>query len=779
MKILQAHLNQFIKSPKNVLDLTNTYITEVDSFKNVIDTNNLVVGLVKEVKKHENADTLSVTKVDLGEKVEQIVCGAPNVKEGQYVIVAKEGAVLPGDFVIKPTKLRGVESNGMICSLEELGFDKELVPSEYQDGIFYFNEAKEIGSNALKHLMLDGYIMELDLTPNRNDLLSHYGFARDLSAVLKSNIHLPKFKINEIDEKNPLTVKIESKNTNSYYARYFKDVKVEESPLWLKAFLTNLDVKPVNNIVDITNYILFTYGIPMHAFDADKFGSTNIVVKDNNKKQTVKTLDDSNIEITKDEILITNGKDIMALGGIMGLDNSKITNDTKNVILEVASFSKEQTRVSSKKLNLKSDSSLRFERGIDEAIMMQALNHATYLFENLGQAKTLKGISSDEVKTFDNPFIKVELAKVRKLIDNNISDLEIIDNLKRLNYEIINDSKTEIIVKAPSYRQDILIFADVLEEVVRIYGMDQVKNQSMLSTTSKGLTKKQKLTRQLRMYLSSRGFNEVVTYSLLKNEDVDKYNQIGEKITLLKPMSQDRTTLRQSLLNGLVNTKKYNNARHIDDIHIFEIGNIYAKGIEQKALSALITSNPDQNDWKKTNNKIDFYYLSGILRNVFEIISVDYNLKASNYSYLHPYQQADIIVNEKIVGVIGKLNPKDIKNDTFVFEIILDLIDKEKELTYLPISKYPSVERDIALILEDDILMDNIIKVIKQTGKEQLVNLTLFDIYKGENIAEGYKSVALKLEFNDRFKTLESKDVDKLVNRIIKRLEYEYKAEIR
>ena len=779
MKILQSNLNKFIKSPTNILELTNAYITEVDAFMPLIDANNLVVGLVKEVKKHENADTLSVTKVDLGDKIEQIVCGAPNVKAGQYVIVAKVGATLPGDFLIKETKIRGVGSNGMICSLQELGFEDDLIPSEFKNGIYYFNEAKEIGSNPLTHLLLDGYLMELDLTPNRSDLLSHYGFARDLSAVLKTEIELPKFEINEISKNNPLTVEIESKNTNSYYARYFDSVEIKESPIWLKAFLTAMDTKPVNNIVDITNYILFTYGIPMHAFDANKFGSNNIVVKDNNKKQVVKTLDDNDITITKGEILITNGSEIMALGGIMGLDNSKITNETNKVILEVASFSKEVTRNSSKKLNLKSDSSLRFERGIDEEIMMHALNHATYLFETLANAKTYKGISSDIKNTFKNSLIKVNLNEVRKLIGAEITNEEINNILLNLNYEITNVNSNNIKVKAPSYRHDINIFADVVEEIVRIYGMDQITNQPMLTTLSKGLTKRQKQIRKLRNYLSSIGLNEVITYSLLKPEEIDKYNVIGEKIELLKPMSSERTTMRQSLLNGLLETKRYNNARFIDNVNIFEIGNVYAKEIEQLKLSVLVTSNLNYNTWKKTNNKIDFYYISGILNNIMTLISLDYELKPSNYNYLHPYQQANIIVNKRTVGVIGKIHPKDIKNDTFVFELNLDLINKHKQFTYEPISKYPSIERDIAFVVKEDVLIQDLINNIKQTGKATLINLELFDVYKGEHIDEGYKSVAFSLVFNDKNKTLSSEEVDKLVNRITKRLIFEYEAKLR
>lgn len=779
MKILQSHLSQFIKIPENILELTNAYITEVDEFKKMVEASNIVVGYVLEREKHENADTLSVTKVNLGDTIEQIVCGAPNVAAGQYVIVAKPGAVLPGNFAIKPSKIRGVESNGMICSLRELGFDEDIIPEQYKHGIYVFNEPQVIGSNPLLPLLVDGFSMELGLTPNRSDLLSHYGFARDLSAVLNTNIELPKFEIKEINKKNPISVKIESKNTNSYYARFFEDVEIKESPFWLKAYLSEIGTQPINNVVDITNYILFTYGIPMHAFDADKFSSKTVVVKDNDKEQTVKTLDGNEIKITKDEILITNGRDIMALGGIMGLDNSKITDETKAVILEVASFDKETTRNSSKKLGLKSDSSLRFERGIDENIMMQALNHATYLFETLANAKVYEGISSDIVKKFNNPVIKVSLSDVKNMIGSDITSDDIINILKRLNYEIENKDSDILNVKAPSYRHDINIFADVVEEIVRIYGMDKITNKPLIDTSSKGLSKKQAKIRKLRNYLSSIGLNEVINYSLIKEEEIDKYNNIGEKISLLKPMTSDRNSLRQSLFNGLVETKRYNNSRQINNVNIFEIGKVYAKDIEDLYLGVLVTSNTYFNTWKKTNDKIDFYYLSGILANIMNILGATYELKSSNFDYLHPYQQAVIIVNKETVGVIGKLHPRDHKDDTFVFEINLDKLDGNSKTNYEPISKYPNVERDIAFVISNDIKVGDVLEVIKQTAKKLLVNIELFDIYQGEHIKEGYKSVAVSLVFNDKQKTLESTEVDKLVLKIVKRLEFEFKAEIR
>src|SRR5690554_546937 len=572
MKIIEKHLKQFIDVPSNIYELTNNYITEVDDFKEPFKFENLTIGHVLEVVKHPDADTLSVTKVDLGDRVEQIVCGAPNVKTGQKVIVATTGAILPGNFKIKKSKIRGVESNGMICSLRELGIKDSLMDKENREGIYYFKKDVNVGDDPIKALEIDGFVLTLDLTPNRGDLLSHLGYARDLSAVTNGLVSLPKFSVKTNSKKNPLSVKIESKNTNSYYANYFENVKIKESPLWLQIFLDTMGTKPINNIVDITNYILYTYGIPMHAFDALKFGSKEIVVTDNLKKQTVVTLEEASIDLTKDEILITNGSKPMALGGVIGLDNSKIDENTTKVILEVASFDKLRTRNTSKNLNVKSDSSLRFERGIDESVMLNALNHATYLIQTLGEAEVFEGTASHVVKAFKNEGITLDLERINKLIGQDLKKVEVINILKTLNYQISDGSELKVV--APSHRHDINIFADVLEEIVRIKGMDKINLIPMHSTPSKGLSKRQQMVRTLRTYLANFGLNEVVNYSLGKIESVNKYQTTGELVKVLKPMSADRLVLRQSLINGLVDTKVYNLNHNNNNINLFEIGSV-------------------------------------------------------------------------------------------------------------------------------------------------------------------------------------------------------------
>lgn len=772
MKIIGNNLKQFINSPENILELTNSYITEVEEFGPLLDINNLVIGHVLSKEKHPDADTLSVLQIDLGNGLtEQIVCGASNVDKDQYVIVATVGAILPGNFVIKKSKIRGVESNGMVCSLNELGLDEKIVPAEFKEGIYYFGEPKEIGSNALSHLNLDGFIMELSLTPNRSDLLSYYGYAQDLSAALNTEITLPKFEVVEEKEINKLEVKIDSKSVHSYYARHLSEVSITESPLWLKTFLINMGTQPVNNVVDITNYILYTYGTPMHAFDYNKFGSNSIVITDNKSKITLKTLDGTEVNLDSNEVLVTNGSDAMAIGGVMGLENSMITNETKSVILEIANFDSKSITDTSKKLKLKSDSSLRFERGIDQKIIEQALNHATYLLQKYANAKVLKGISKANGIVKENPFINIDVVDISRKIGTELFKKEILNILTRLNYEIKDG--TELVVKAPSYRHDILFEYDVLEEVVRLYGMDQVPNREVISSGIGSLTHKQKTVRKIRHYLANMGFNEIVTYSLLNENNVKKFSDLGDIISVVKPLTIDRKSLRQSLINGLLDSTNYNQARSINNVNLFEIGHVYAQGIEKNHLAVSLTNPISNNLWKKENSEIDFYYLSGILDNVLSLVNVEYELVASSYENYHPYQQADIVVKGKKVGVIGQIHPRIKSKKMFTFEIDLDAIDNNSKLKYEPISKYPNVERDLALVLKDDILMSEVLRLIKQTAKKQLVEVSLFDIYKGDHIEIGHKSIAVRMVFNDPMKTLEGSDIDKIVLKIVKRIEFE------
>lgn len=777
MKIYENILRQFIDAPANILELTNGHITEVESYGRLLEIDNLVIGHVLSKGQHPDADKLSLTTVDVGTEILDIVCGASNVDKGQYVIIAKNGAILPGNFVIKPSKIRGIESNGMICSLTELGIDEKLIPAKHKDGIFNFDEPKEIGSNALIHLGLEGFLMELDLTPNRSDLLSHYGFAEDLAAVLDVGITLPITHVKEIDEANPLSVVIESRNTNSYYARYLDNISIKESPMWLKNALVAMDCQPVNNVVDITNYILYSYGIPMHAFDANSFGTKSIVVRDNDKKQVLKTLDDQEIEVTKNEILITNGTDAMALGGIMGLANSMVTDKTTAIILEVASFDQKTTEETSKSVGLRSDSSLRFERGIDESLMIQAMNHAAILLQQLAGANVYDGIVGQVLKTKDNPSIVIDPKLIANKLGTKLSKKVIVDILERLNYEIKDDK--ELSVTAPSYRNDIKIAADIVEEIVRIYGVNNIPNKELVANLQGSLSSKQLRIRRLRHLLASSGFNEVVTYSLLKESDVQTFNTTGDIVSVLKPLTQDRKSLRQSLINGLLESVKYNMDRNQEDVFLYEIGNVYSKGLERTQLAVIATGNINKSLWKGESTKVDFYYLKGILDNIFAHMNQTYELVESNKPAFHPYQQATILVGGKEVGIIGKIHPRLNGNNVITLELNLDAINLHSKFVYDPISKYPNIERDIAVVLSNNIKAIELVNLIKQTARKDLIDIEIFDVYKGSHVEKGYQSIAVRMVFNRKDKTLKSEDIDKIIKKVTKRIEIEFDGKIR
>jgi len=780
MKINENILKEFINIPNNIYELVNDYICEVESFKNEFNIKGLVVAKVVKKEKHENADLLSVLKVNLGDgKLSQIVCGAKNVEEGQFVIAATVGTILPGNFVIKKSNIRGVESCGMICSLKELGFEDKNIPEKFKNGIFFFEDFKNLkpGDEPLSILGLNGFVLELSLTPNRGDLLSHYGFAQDLAAVIKKKVKLPKISFSTINVKNQISVKCESKNVNKYYVRYIKDVKIMDSPWWLKSFLISMGLNPINNVVDITNFILYTFGTPMHAFDADKFEGDQIVIKDNCEALEIETLDNQIKKIEKNEIIITNGKDIKALGGIMGLKNSAIDEKSTNLILELASFNSKNIAKTSKKIGIKTDSSLRFERGIDENIMEYALNYACYLIEKLANGKILNGTSKYENAPFNNQLIEISSREIAKKIGQKITLVKIISILKRLNYEIIKDNK-KIFVKAPSYRKDILIKDDVLEEIIRIYGMNNIKSQQTKTSGVGLLTDKQKKVRKLRNYLAAIGLNETISYSILNKSEVFKFNKIGDEVSILKPLNQERTTLRQSLINGLLETYHYNKARGIDNVNIFEIGHIYAKGIEKNNLGVLLESKLNYNLWKNDNKKLDFYFIAGILKNVMALLNVDYELKISYNDAFFKHIQAEILSQGKVVGIIGKIHPK-IASDIYILEICLDELEERVKFLYNQTSKYPSVKRDLSIVLKDDVSVDEVIKNIYQTGGKTIFNVSVFDVYKGKNINNDEKSIGIRITLSNNEKTLETQEIEKIITRITKKIEYTFNGKIR
>ncbi len=780
MKISTNMLKKFVGdiTDEKLYELTNSYITEVESLTPLVKTTGLVVGYVKTSEKHPNSDHLSVCNVDVKGEVKQIVCGASNVKAGQYVIVALEGTLLPGDFLIKPTTIRGVDSNGMICSLEELGFDEKNIAEEYKNGIYYFKSPKEIGSDALEALNLDQSTLEISVTPNRSDLLSVLGFSYDLGAVLNKKVKYYEPNVYESDLDNPLKVTIKDKGCKRYYARYLDNIKITSSPEWLKADLIASGIRPINNVVDITNYVLLELGTPLHAFDADKFGSNEIVVDKAKDLSEEITLDEQRRTLLKEDITITNGKEVKAIGGVMGLLNSEIDDNTTKVILEAAWFEPARIRQTAKRLNLESDSSLRFEKGVDELRVLTALNRAAELMVELANARVYRNVAFAG-EPFDKPtLISLDVKDVNKLLGTALTSSEVKSILKRLN---IIETKPNLYLM-PNYRKDLKIKEDLIEEVGRIYGYNNLLTNLPQITNKGKRTNSQALVKTIRNHFTSLGFNEVINYSLIKEDEVHLYKENKEEyLKVLQPMSEDKKTLRQSLINGLVSNVKYHLSRQLEDVAFFEIGRVFYQNEEINNLALIIQGEYVSGKYLNETITSNFYTLKGILNTLEELLGVSLRYeKIDNIKGFHPGVLAKLFVEKEEIGVIGQIYPAVLK-DAYALEINLDKLLSKHDLktNYTPVSKYPSITRDISLVIDKNVVNDKITNIIKQTGRSDLINIELFDLYVDEKLSDNLISLAYRLTFNSSNKTLIKEDIDKIIRSVHIRLERELGAKIK
>ncbi|MBU1144022.1 MAG: phenylalanine--tRNA ligase subunit beta [Firmicutes bacterium] len=786
MIILESMLKKWISIPENILELTNQKIIEVDDFGPLNSSTNLVVGHVLTCVDHPNSDHLHVTTVDLGDRVEQIVCGATNVAAGQYVIVAQVGSVLPGDFKIKASNIRGESSNGMICSLKELDIDDKNAPIEFKEGIYHFDGPREIGSSGLNALSLDGWKMTLGLTPNRADLMSHLGFAYDVASMTGQKVSIPAIKIKESSKTNPISVDIKTDGCARYYARHFESLEVKESPWWLKSALIASDIKPINNIVDISNYVLIEYGTPLHMFDYNKIGSNQILVRYAKAKEKVVTLDEIERELSKEDVVITNGKEVIAVGGVMGLYNTMIDEKTTSVVLEAAYFDPKHILKTSKRLGLRSDSSIRFERGIDPERVYLGLERATELLVELANAKVSKGVATKIQYEIKNPAVKVNKNYFNESLGVDIPENDLLSYFDAYNYNynfITTGDSYEI--TAPSYRRDLLIDADFLEEIARIYGLDLIPMKSIDKPLPGKLTFKQKRLRALRHHLANLGLNEVITYSLIAPSEVYRYNKMGESVSILMPLSEDKKTLRQSLVHGLLETINYNQSRQLDSVAVFEMGNCFAQDIEHMHLGLAMSGAWHKNPWKKESLTPDYYTVKGIVDSLFLPLDIELEYKeTSKVEGYHPYRQASVFYKNLEIGILAELHPNEAKrlniDATVIFEINLTpLLENPVQVRYTPTTKYPNITRDLAIVVDELVTASELISIIKQTVKKNLVQIDVFDVYQGTHIEKGKKSIAFNLVFNDSEKTLSAEDVDQLMKKITGRLSFTYKAVIR
>ena len=742
----------------------------------------VVVGYVVSKEKHPDAEKLNVCQVNVGEEENlQIVCGAPNVDAGQFVIVAKVGAKLPG-IKIKKAKLRGVESQGMICSLAELGLSKSVVPKNYQEGIYVFETEQELGSDVVEVLGLNDYILDLSITPNRADALSMRGLTYELGALYNNKVDFKDVEKEENYEATSLQVSIESDSCKNYVGQVVKNVEVKSSPLWLQTRLMNSGIRPINNIVDITNYVLLEFGQPMHAFDKDLVGD-KIVVRDAKEGEVLETLDGEERKLQTTDLVITDGTRAIALGGVMGGKNTEVSEETKNIILESAYFNPTSVRRTSAAHGLRSDSSARFEKGIDPNMQKAALARAVELILELCPNAVVES-SVGIVNKEEEKIVEITTTYINNYLGITLSTEEIVAILEGLSFTV-EVTGENLVVKVPTRRPDISIKQDLVEEVIRIYGYDNLASTlpKFSKTTKGGLTYSQRMVRDLRAVYASLGFNDTINYSLVSEEEATEYTlEDHHKVRLLMPMTETHSTLRQSLVPGLLNTVQYNVARKQKDLKLLEIGRVFFgsgnDNIQPKEtlyLSAALTGEERATKWLKESSALDFFAAKGYLEVVFERLGLDEKVtyKKSTLEGMHPGRFAEVYLGEKRIGFIGEVHPQVADklglNKTYVFEINLDEVISESKVRpkYEEVTKYPEITRDIAMLVDVKDEYQNIYNVVESVNSKLISKVELFDLYVGAELLAGKKSLALTITYSDKQKTLTDEEVTSVHDKVL------------
>lgn len=774
------------------------YIVEVDAIDKLTKGTNIVVAKVLECVAHPDSDHLHVCMVDTGSEVLQIVCGAPNVAAGQKVMLALPGAVLPGG-TIKKGVIRGVESNGMICSLAEVELEHKYIPEEFQNGIYVLKDDAPLGVDALEYLGLDDDIIELGLTPNRMDLMSMNGVANDVAAYYERQRFYENYELEEDNKKasDEVSVKLETKGCLSYNARVIKNVKIKESPDFIKTRLMSSGIRPINNVVDITNYILILFGQPLHAFDQDKLGN-QIVVRNAYPEETIKTLDDVERKLHADDIVITDGKEVTCVAGVMGCANTEVTDNTTNVVLEAAIFDQLAVRKASSRLGLRSESSTRFERGVDLNQTVDALNYAAYLLAKYADGTVLNGVVHEGIDHIDDKNIELSISDVTAYLGIEITKADFERILSNLGFGVENKSGDIYNIVVPNRRMDITIKADLIEELARMHGYDNLVCTLPNLANMGELTTSQKREKLIRHELADLGLNEVVTYALV-NQKYNKqfttlYKKDAKPIELLHPMSEDRKELRMGLIPSLVEVACYNTARKLTDLALFEIGSrYYVDGTEtdidvskeEMVLAGLLTGKFGGISWRGGKESVDFYTVKGIIENLEKRLGITFKYqKMQNVDKdLHPGRSCEIKYQNEVIGYISSLHPQYAHDaglaDTYVFEIVLTKILKQKATIakFSPLVKKPIVTRDLALVMEKTVSVGDVIETIQKTAKDVITNVEVFDLYESEALGSK-KSVAVKVYFESD-DNLTDDVINAKVNKIMENVKQKYDATLR
>ncbi|NWK84519.1 phenylalanine--tRNA ligase subunit beta [Staphylococcus sp. GSSP0090] len=782
-----------INQPVNVLAerITRTGIEVDDIIDYTKEIKNLVVGYIESISAHPDADKLNICQVDIGEaEPVQIVCGAPNVDAGQTVIVASVAGRLPGGVKIKRAKLRGERSEGMICSLQEIGIPSNLVPKQFEDGIFVFSSKVKPGTDALDALYLNDQVMEFDLTPNRADALSMIGTAYETAALY--NVPMTKPETHSIESSDQtsdeISVKIQNEDKVPYYStRVVKNVTIAPSPEWMQMRLIKAGIRPINNVVDISNYVLIEYGQPLHMFDQEQIGSNHIEVRQAKANETMTTLDKQERQLKENDIVITNGETPIAIAGVMGGDFSEVTETTKHVVIEGAIFDPVSIRHTSRRLNLRSEASSRFEKGIATEFVDEAVDRACYLLQTYAGGTVTQGrVSQGDLGDFVTP-IDISVTKVNQTVGFELSADDIEAIFVQLGFDITKNDDV-LTVMVPSRRKDISIKEDLIEEIARIYGYDEIPSTLPVfdHVTHGALTDRQSKSRIVKATLEGAGLNQAINYSLVDKERAKDFAlQERETLELLMPMSEAHSTLRQSLIPHLIDAVAYNVARKNNNVRLYELGSVFfANGEgelpdEVEYLSGILTGDYTVNHWQGKKEEIDFFVAKGIVDRIAEKLDIHLEYEASEINGLHPGRTAYVKLNGDIVGFVGELHPKIEKDNdlkrTYVFELNYDKLMSLSVgyINYQPIPRFPGVSRDIALVVNRATPSAKLVDVIHEHGGNILQDAEVFDVYEGEHMAEDEKSIAIRLAYLDTEQTLTDDKVNAVHEAILEALKSE------
>ena len=772
----------------DMMTMTGSKVEKVDFFGK--ETNGVEVCKILEIEQHPDADRLKVTKVEVANgEILQIVTNATNIKVGDYVPVARIGAVLPGDFKIKKGKLRGVLSEGMFCGAEELTIPSAFVEDHKKDGIYILDhqDSFELGMDVRDVLGINDALIEFEITSNRPDCRSIIGIAREAAVTLGKELKYPEIKVNGSDEEMSFEIDIQTDLCKRYCGRVVKDVKVGPSPYWMQRKLIEAGMRPISNIVDITNYVMLELGQPLHAFDLDDIKYNKMTVKMAEEGEKFTTLDGVERTLTSDMLVIGNQDKTLDLAGIMGGENSEIKDTTTSIFIEGASFAKENIRATSKKLGLRTEASSRFEKGIDINLTEAAVNRACQLIEELGCGTVLNGMLDYYPQKEEVQKVTVNPVRINKLLGVNVPMDQFINILESLEFKCNLVSSEVLELEVPTFRLDITEDADILEEIARIYGYDNIPAANLEGNATAGVkTDKQKFIDNVKANSIACGLNEILTYSFVSPRGVDKINLCADDekrnfVKIMNPLGEETSVMRTTLIPNMLDVISTNISHKVEEVSAFECGNTFTpqEGLPVESKKYCVGM---------YGKEVDFFVLKGVVESVLNNVGLkgyEIEPETTNLTF-HPGRCAKIVYNNIYIGTFGELHPDVIENynlgqRVYVAEIDIDTIFENITLTksYNPLPKYPSTSRDIALIVKDEVFVKQIEDIIKSNGEDLVESYKLFDVYKGAQIEKGHKSIAYSITYRSKDKTLTDEDVAKVHEKILSELSEKLNANLR